>query len=243
MKEEYVDDLVDVLLAMLVNDKYSNYTYYYSDLCEMVEDVAKFAEQNNLLGDYNLPSMSVEELLKNKHIEFISVNDELDFHMTPREAKKIRERNQELVDNMERVFTVKNFNSRLIEINEEFKRIDPEEGDSIAFEQKNSNKKYELGIDKLGVFTEVNKLFTDGVIKSVKSNEDGKTVEIEDSTYCIQTKLTGNKTVAAKVTTGIINPFFYDFLASEVYELRKGNSMSYAVVEDEAPKVYRKVRN
>ena len=140
-EEEYVDDLVDVLLAMLVNDKYSNYTYYYSDLCEMVEDVAKFAEQNNLLGDYNLPSMSVEELLKNKHIEFISVNDELDFHMTPREAKKIRERNQELVDNMERVFTVKNFNSRLIEINEEFKRIDPEEGDSIAFEQKNSNKK------------------------------------------------------------------------------------------------------
>ena len=227
------ENLLNIVFALTIrDDKDKEQFLKLSDIQDLVSKLNSVAEHYPFLHQYDLPDLNPKNLKKNKHVDYVGLDNEIAYHMKEKEAHKIIEENMDLVHLISNFATAETFNDDIRKLT----------NDVIVFDCHNPNTVYELGYVDDGQAVKENKLLTDGKINILEKTENYKKVKIDGATYVIQAAYEDERLKAAVVKTHFVHPGLLEFLKYEVkdfYEEKLQNSYD----ESEKPSVYRKRLN
>ena len=227
------DSFLNIMFAMMItDDKFEEQYLNVSDIQELVQKINGVKDKYPYLHEYDMPDLSADSIKKNKHVDYVSLDDEIAFRMGAKEAERIIKRNPELVQMITNFAYIDTFNEEVMELT----------NNRVVFDCHNPNGEYLLGFVDSGTELKENKILTDGIIKIVEQNDFAKRVKVEKATYTIQAAYEDNKLEAAIVKTNIIHPTYLTFLMFEVRDFYKDQLGTYECSKDK-PSVLRKRKN
>jgi hypothetical protein len=227
------DSFLNIMFAMMITDnKYEEKYLKVSDLQDLIEKINSVSDRYPYLHEYDMPDLGADAIKKNRHVDYVSLDNEIAFRMGAKEAEKIIKRNNNLVQMITNFAFIDTFNDDVMNLT----------GNTVVFDCHNPNTEYLLGYVDSGAELKENKIFTDGDVTILEENDFAKKVKVSNASYVIQSAYEDNRLVAGLVKANYVHPTFLTFLMFEVRDFYRDQLGSYECSKTK-PSVLRKRLN
>ena len=212
------DNVLDILFAL--NKQKGNKTNFIKmDLInDVLEKIKKAADLYPTINFYDYPDLSADGLRKNKHVEYVTVANDIAYHMSDREATKLLKSNDLLCSIIRTIGLVE-------QIKEDLKEVT---NDTFDFLYQTPNRVYELEKIDSGFEDRYNELYTDGTVKVLAEDDESKTVSVNGASYAIYSLYDRKKFESGYISSNDLNPLSVFSYLTEASKISKGlNRESY----------------
>ncbi len=226
------DNLLNVIFALTVRNNDSKRHCVHLDFVkEVVDKINMFSGNASYVREYDIPSLEPSNIKKNSHVDFVSDDKDIGYHMDYEESQKILNRNEDLVR------LIVNFDC-ITEFNKEVEKISD---GRMVYDFNSPDNFYELIYYNDGMDYRENILLTDGDVDVITQNDFYKLVKVNNATYSILAAYDENGLTNSIVRNEIVHPVVFNLLKEIVKDFWNARVEDYTI--SEAPYVYRKKLN
>lgn len=234
------DSILDIMFAMMVVDNSAEERYLKLDEVKtLVDKLSETGKTKPELHEYDMPDLSVDSILKNKHVDYVSLDNEIAFRMEEDEAKQIIDRNNDVVRIIFALDYALDLKKQIQGFDEDCKKLS---NGRVSFVYGDPNLQYLLGSYNNGDEINDDKLLTDGVVTVIEEDSGSKMVSVKGATYSIHASFVRERLDEAEVITNIMNPVFLAYLIFDVRDFCKNQYGAYEQ-QSSKPYIYKKRKN
>lgn len=227
------DSILDIMLAMMVVDRSEEQRYLKLDeVKEIVDRLSKLGDEIPDLHEYDMPDLSIDSILANEHVDYVSLDNEISFRMDPDKAIDIINRNSDIIRTILTIDLAMVIGKQAKKFDDDCKKLS---NGRVSLVVGDPNLEYLLSTFDNGEEKNEDKLLTDGQVTILEESYCLKRVKLDGASYAIHASFARGRLDEAEVICGLMNQTFLNYLICDVRDLCKDQ---YGGYEHDAKKPY-----